>query len=210
MSQPGEAPAQASEYQYDTLPAGQFIRMLTLYPGTLDDPLEGKLELFDINSCETYESLSYVWGEQERRHEIICTGQRLLLTTSIHDALRRLRKLDRPRRLWADQICINQADKAERSQQVQFMNHIYNSAKHVLVWLGPDNPPMAKRAFKLVHELQERFQDEKECEKFQIDHTDRLEERSEDAWIPLMKVTHLPWVSLAEAVSSPRNECYLC
>jgi hypothetical protein len=51
----------------------------------------------------------------------------------------------------------------------------------------------------------ERFQDEEKREKFRIDHTDHLKERSKDPWIPLTHVTHLPWVSQAEAISSPMN-----
>jgi hypothetical protein len=197
MSQPGKAPTQAPEYQYDALPNGQFIRMLTLHPGALDDPLEGKLENFDIASPENenYESLSDVWGNPERCSEIICNDKRLRLTTSLHDALRRLRLPDRPRRLWADQICINQDDKVERSQQVQFMNHIYKNASHVLVWLGPDDQAMAEPAFKLVRNLDEIFRDDEKREKFRIDHTDHLEKRSMDPWIPLKHVTGLPWVS---------------
>jgi len=205
MSQPGKAPAQAPEYQYDALPDGPFIRMLTLYPGALDDPLEGSLDIFNITSSEDYESLSYVWGKPDRHHEIICNGQRIGLTTSLHDALIRVRHLDQPRRLWADQICINQAKMTERSQQVQFMNHIYKNASHVLVWLGPDDQAMAEPAFKWVRELDEIFKDEEKHEKFRIDHTDHLEERSKEPWIPLTHITHLPWVSRAEAILSPRN-----
>jgi hypothetical protein len=205
MSQPGKAPAQALEYEYDALPDGPFIRMLTLYPGALDDPLEGKLELFNITSPESYEPLSYVWGDPKRCDEIICAGQRIGLTTSLYNALRRLRQLDQPRRLWVDQICINQEDKAERSQQVQFMNQIYKNASRVLVWLGLDDQAMAEPAFKLVRELDEIFQDEEKCEKFRIDNTDHLEERSKDPWVPLDAVTHLPWVSRTNAILSPRN-----
>jgi hypothetical protein len=208
MSQPGEAPAPAPEYHYEPLPEGQFIRMLILYPGALDDPLKGEIEFFNIASpekSEKYEPLSYVWGNPDRSHEIICAGQRLGLTTSLHDALRRLRQPDLPRRLWADQICINQGDKAERSQQIQFMNRIYKNASHVLVWLGPDDKSMAKPAFKLVRELNEIFKDKEKLEKFHIDHTDHLNERSKDQWIPLMHVTDLPWVSQAKAIPSLRN-----
>jgi hypothetical protein len=211
MSQPGKALTQAPKYQYDALPVnGQFIRMLILYPGALDNPLEGELELlnlefFNIASSEPYESLSYVWGNPDRCNEIICAGKRLRLTSSLYDALRRLRQPDRPRRLWADQICINQENMAERSQQVQFMNRIYKNASHVLVWLGLDDKAMAKPAFKLVRKLDEIFQDEKKCEKFRIDYTDHLEERSKDEWIPLTHVTDLPWVSWAETISSLRN-----
>jgi len=57
MSQPDKAPAQVPEYQYDALPDGQSIRILTLYPGALDDPLEDNLEFFNITSTKSYESL---------------------------------------------------------------------------------------------------------------------------------------------------------
>ena len=205
MSQPGQPPAQVPEYQYQALPDNESIRILTLYPGARDDPLKGKLELSNIASPGVYESLSYVWGNPERCHEIVCVDQSIKLTTSLHDALKRLRRPDRQRRLWADQICINQDDRAERSQQVQFMNRIYKNASNVLVWLGPDDRAMAKPAFEQVRELDEIFQNEEMCEKFRIAHTDHLEERSKDSWIPLMQVTNLPWVSRAKAISSPRN-----
>lgn len=39
--------------------------------------------------------------------------------------------------IWADAICIDQSKLAERSQQVQLMRQIYQSASVVLVWLGP-------------------------------------------------------------------------
>ena len=39
--------------------------------------------------------------------------------------------------LWIDQICINQGDNHEKSEQVKMMPRIYSMAKQVLVWLGP-------------------------------------------------------------------------
>jgi hypothetical protein len=210
MTQTGKAEAEVPKYQYDALPdKDHFIRMLTLNPGAPDEPLKGELKLFNIASSEEYEALSYVWGDPEPCCEIICDGRHLGLTASLHDALRRLRLPDRPRRLWADQICINQKDKEERSQQVQFMNHIYKNASHVLVWLGPDDKRSAEPAFKLVRELDEIFRDEKKLQKFRIDHTDHLSERSRDPWIPLTHVTHLPWVSPDGVISSSGNIC-LC
>jgi hypothetical protein len=38
--------------------------------------------------------------------------------------------------IWADAICINQEDDAERSKQVVMMGEIYSQAKTVIVWLG--------------------------------------------------------------------------
>jgi hypothetical protein len=93
----------------------------------------------------------------------------------------------------------------ERSQQVQFMNRIYKNASHVLVWLGPDDEAMAEPAFKLVRQLNEIFEDKEKREKFHIEHTDQLEERPKDPWIPLTHLTRLPWVSQVAAIPSPRN-----
>jgi Heterokaryon incompatibility protein (HET) len=85
------------------------------------------------------------------------------------------------------------------------LNFIYKNASHVLVWLGPDDEAVAEPAFKLIRNLDEIFQDEERREKFRIDHTDHLKERSKEPWVPLTRVTHLPWVSRAEAILSPRN-----
>ena len=38
--------------------------------------------------------------------------------------------------LWIDSICINQADEAEKSGQVQMMGDIYRRARRVIIWLG--------------------------------------------------------------------------
>ena len=205
MAQSHEAGTEVPEYLYEPLPRGQFIRMLTLHPGAPDDPLRGELEFFDLDrpSDESndildrqYEPVSYVWGAPDRSHEIICNGQRLAVTSSIHGALQRLRHLDRPRRVWVDQISINQRDLAERSQQVQFMNTIYKNASHVLVWLGPDQNNMAAQAFKLVSKLQEIFHDEEKSRQFGVDPIRLLETQSEDPWVPLRALTALPWVSM--------------
>jgi len=201
----GKTFAQAPEYKYKPLPNGQHIRMLTLDPGKPDDPLKGKLELVHIADSGKYEPLSYVWGKAERCHQItICDdkgdGARLGLTGSLHGALRQIRYTDRERRLWADQICINQEDRDERSQQVQFMNMIYNNASTVLVWLGPADQGVAESAFKLICELDATFDDEVKRKKFHIDHTEDLKKQSRDRWDPLDHLTALPWVSWTAAI----------
>lgn len=59
---------------------------------------------------------------------------------NLASALRALRYPDRKRLLWCDSICINQKDVAERSAQVQRMADVYQSARRVIVWLGPAAP----------------------------------------------------------------------
>nr|XP_036582656.1 heterokaryon incompatibility protein [Colletotrichum truncatum]KAF6791447.1 heterokaryon incompatibility protein [Colletotrichum truncatum] len=41
---------------------------------------------------------------------------------------------------WIDAICIDQKNDAERSGQVQLMSEIYQSARHVIAWLGNSEP----------------------------------------------------------------------
>jgi hypothetical protein len=36
-----------------------------------------------------------------------------------------------------DEVCINQANNQEKSQQVRMMDRVYASARKVRVWLGP-------------------------------------------------------------------------
>lgn len=202
QASPVGAASPTSSPRYAPLPDNQSIRMLILYSGCPGDPLKCALEFVNINSPGLYEALSYVWGDPEREYAIDCDGAKHKLTKSLYDALQRLRLPNISRRLWADQICINQQSLEERSQQVQFMNSIYWNATHVLVWLGIDTQSVADIAFKLVHGLAEKFGNEKEHAQFRAEHTDRLERLSKDTWIPLRRMTELPWVSEALAISS--------
>jgi hypothetical protein len=58
------------------------------------------------------------------------------LTQSLSNALVRLRYPSRDRKLWADGLCINQADNKEKGTQVTLMPKIYTYAQKVLVDLG--------------------------------------------------------------------------
>ena len=79
------------KYQYKPLPDGPTTRILTLFPGSSNDCLQVHLEPFDLSSTEVYETISYVWGELDRTHDIVCNGARLQITRSLQSALRRLR-----------------------------------------------------------------------------------------------------------------------
>lgn len=51
-------------------------------------------------------------------------------------ALRHLRLETRPRTLWIDALCINQADEDEKRMQIQRMDWVYANASPIIVWLG--------------------------------------------------------------------------
>jgi hypothetical protein len=51
--------------------------------------------------------------------------------------------------LWADQICIDQSNLDERSQQVLLMKKIYENALTVFVYLG-EGPPDGQNGVDLM------------------------------------------------------------
>jgi len=185
-------------YKYQAVKHGYSIRMLTVFPGKPDEDLAGSLDDFDMKSTtwEPYEPLSYVWGKPKLNYAFHIDGKVLKITKSLNDALRRLRLRHEPRRLWADQICIDQTNLSERGEQVQFMNAIYKRAKHVLVWLGSDDSNEAEAAFAKVKSLADIFAGDKYYQ-FRTDHAGaNLAQRSEDDWLPINSLTRLPWVKL--------------
>jgi hypothetical protein len=129
---------------------------------------------------------------------MLCDGELLPLTTSIHGALQRMRHPTLLRRLWADQICINQNDLPERSLQVSLMNAIYKGAKHILVWLGPDHEGVAQEAVRMTHYLHDVFEDEEKHVAFRLAHSEGLLQQDQDLWVPFSKLTKLQWVSIEE------------
>ncbi|KAI1260944.1 heterokaryon incompatibility protein-domain-containing protein [Xylariaceae sp. FL1019] len=152
------------QYEYQPLSGNESIRILTLEPGIWSDPLTGNLECVSVDNPGKFEALSYAWADPGPsnsvydifiRNEQGYEGLLALRGGSIFAALKQLRLSDRPRRIWADQCCIDQDNLGERSQQLQFMNRIYRHATHVLVWLGLDANGEAESVFDLVQELEE-------------------------------------------------------
>jgi hypothetical protein len=88
-----------------------------------------------------YEALSYSWGcaEGDDKMYLEIGGDHLNIWPNLFDALRHLRRLDVPRVLWIDAICINQHDYLEKSEQIMLMPKVYRKAEVVQIWLGPES-----------------------------------------------------------------------
>lgn len=139
------------KYKYSRLESGQ-IRLLKPQP---DDPTGLKWELQSVPLLESdgdgeagaivcdYDALSYTWGEADKEGlKMICNGRALKVQKNLYGALpflaKRLRRADSSSgRIWIDAVCINQNDKAEKSEQIGRMSAIYRLARQVVVWLGP-------------------------------------------------------------------------
>lgn len=91
----------------------------------------------EVDTRPRYDALSYVWGDQIKNQKFLnCNGHRIQVTNNLHAALFAIWSTNPNMRLWADALCINQADSEEKSAQVARMHHIYSNASCVRVWLG--------------------------------------------------------------------------
>jgi hypothetical protein len=124
-------------FKYPPLPGPDYIRLLHLEPASADTSvLRGSLKVHKLDENCEYEAISYSWGDYPQfGHSIILGDQLLKLTGNLYAALMAFSFPDRVRVLWADAICINQADTVEKTQQVAMMGDIYSKAKTVQVWL---------------------------------------------------------------------------
>ncbi|KAI0551286.1 heterokaryon incompatibility protein-domain-containing protein [Xylaria curta] len=133
--------ASSTTYVYVALGAPRTIRLMQLHPGGETDPIHLSLVATALDSVPDFESISYCWGNEQDKRQVTCDGASLSITNSLFTGLAYFRYADRPRTLWADAICINQADAMEKSNQVLLMPQIYSQATRTLVWLGIANDP---------------------------------------------------------------------
>ncbi|KAK3344252.1 heterokaryon incompatibility protein-domain-containing protein [Lasiosphaeria hispida] len=113
------------------------FRLLRLLPGTRQDDIECQLVDGDLyEDANKYEALSYVWGNTSTHTPVQVNGATLQIGQNLRSALLNLRLPNFHRVLWVDAICINQADNAEKANQVPIMGDIYRHASQTVVWLG--------------------------------------------------------------------------
>jgi len=132
-------------------PAAGAIRLLRL-DASADPSRPLTATLYATSLAESkgkYEALSYCWGDESQRSPVLVNVQgneqghgtkqvAVSITQSLGDALTDLRLWYDDRVLWADAICINQTDNAEKSVQVRQMLQVYESSKRTVAYLDRD------------------------------------------------------------------------
>ncbi|KAL0260868.1 hypothetical protein SLS55_004560 [Diplodia seriata] len=137
------------QYAYVPLQHVDEMRLLRIAPGTWNDPIHCDIFHCRLSQKISYEALSYTWGSEEKPFTINCGENRwLAVTSNCFAAIRRLRKPDRPRTLWIDAVCINQANDLERGHQVKNMTQIYREADQVIVYLGEADDDQSREALQ--------------------------------------------------------------
>ncbi|KAI1739541.1 heterokaryon incompatibility protein-domain-containing protein [Xylaria scruposa] len=162
LPRPSIAKASTEQFRYQPLPdSRRFIRLLYLQPRNRTISLEGRSALHcqvivhPVSNCPPYVALSYAWGDATIRRSVQLGSHIVSLTESLVVALEHLQHNEKTLVVWADAICINQSDNAEKSNQVQMMSHIYKSAALVVAWLGPEGDDSDK-AIKQLQDFKER------------------------------------------------------
>ncbi|KAF2813338.1 uncharacterized protein BDZ99DRAFT_343658, partial [Mytilinidion resinicola] len=142
-------------YDYRPLQVnGTEIRLIELAPSKhLDDELHCRLIHVDLRDFrDQYEAVSYTWGTTEDPEKLIVDAdftageehsprtlggrQHISITANLALALKRFRRRDKVRLIWADGASIDQFNPDEKFHQIPIMQDVYESAFRVLVWIG--------------------------------------------------------------------------
>ncbi|KAE8443589.1 hypothetical protein EG329_001751 [Mollisiaceae sp. DMI_Dod_QoI] len=176
-------------------PTFRFLDLLSAKSDT--DPLRCRIIHASLGEIQYY-ALSYTWGEPIfNRSLVVLEGWgdgnqeefQISITANLDVALRRMR-IDYAGKmlLWADAVCINQADTAERTEQVQQMGDLFSLAQRVLIWTGLDN--RMKEGFKCLEFLSQRHNSE-------ADH-------GPGGWLPIRvhSAPHFQYINDSEDISN--------
>ncbi|KAH8585719.1 heterokaryon incompatibility protein-domain-containing protein, partial [Bisporella sp. PMI_857] len=153
-----EVQSYMATYKYGRLPPNtKSFRVFHLFPqrpedqtpgGDLSGILRGRIEVMNIDEGCRYNALSYCWEgsidpspyTRQRKDRILIEESdgslsQLLISPALSTALRYLRSRGQSLPLFVDQVCINQRDKSDKSQQISLMGDIYRNCVCVVAWL---------------------------------------------------------------------------
>lgn len=119
--------------------SGDQIRIVELLPYGADGPaapLRCHVYTASLSADPDYDAVSYVWGDPKKTAIIKINGRDVGISTNLAALLRRIRRPDRARNIWADQICIDQDNVVEKTAQVHMMGDIYSKCSQCLIWMG--------------------------------------------------------------------------
>ena len=121
-----------------------WIRLLELHKQpTFSNEIKIGLEDYRFDdTLPAYDTLSYAWGNDQRRKTIWCNGKSFQVGIVLWQALRQFSRWPsyEKRLLWIDRICSNQNDAKEKSQQVALMRDIFKRSRKTMAWLGSKTP----------------------------------------------------------------------
>ena len=137
-------------------------------------------------------------------HVINCGRAQIAMSHNLWLCMLRLRQPNDQQVLWIDALCISQEDSRKRTQQVQMMQRIYQSATETIVWLG-DHSNGVKEGIVLAKKLAELDRATFDSStwtsaqnvKQQPFESTGLDELDSASWKPLDNLFWSPWFTRA-------------
>jgi hypothetical protein len=108
----------------------------------------------------TYNAVSYTWTRGKQAMPVLVAqgnGQyEARVDQDQFQLLKNLRRLDRPRILWLDALCVNLTDLVDRDQRIPLIGKIFSLARKTYIWLG-EKTEDAEPAFHFVKEIAQKM-----------------------------------------------------
>jgi hypothetical protein len=128
------------------------IRMLRILPGPLHSVIKCTMTKTSLINPIKYAALSYCWGDPNFTTTIIVNNIPTQVRINLAEALQQLRE-NGVHRIWADALCINQADRQEKSNQIRVMKLVYERAEFTYAWIGKEDHDRAATAIPFLQTL---------------------------------------------------------
>jgi hypothetical protein len=149
-----KSPFHRQRYAYKKLPTPLSFRLIKV--DKANPWVICNMETFHLRDPPAFQALSYCWGKYGKSSDIWVNKKLLQVSPNLKHGLQRLHKYYNRWAtnswVWIDQICINQEDFLERTQQVRLMRAIYQQAVTTVIWLGLDDGS-AGPAFQLAADM---------------------------------------------------------
>ena len=123
-----------SSSRYSTLEkATHQIRLLEVLPRSplkCDALVDCALAVVSLDEAPSYIA---PWGDERNKRPVLVDGSEMGVTRNLEEALRHLQQEHKSFLVWADAVCINQGNCAEKDHQIQLMRNIYETASVVFI-----------------------------------------------------------------------------
>lgn len=197
-------------FVYPSLQPGH-IRLIRVQQQSTWPYISCDMKIVKLEESPQFTALSYTWGGQIPNRMLFIGDAWLRVTPNLYAFLLQVQNFGDEAKekgvewIWADSLCINQQDDADKSVQIGMMRKIYEAAQRVVVWLG--EATYARECF--LKQLEAMAEDRISGEHQQsIALRKPQEQKPSDFQIPQEFLTHPYWRRvwiLQEITSNPKH-----
>ncbi|KAF4986100.1 hypothetical protein FDECE_16124 [Fusarium decemcellulare] len=171
---PGSEVTNIPKFEYGPIRYPKMIRLLLILPAVHDDePLETIMFHADPREIP-YQALSCASNDRKETKLMHCNGRGLAVSETVYSALVNIRNLgDRKifSTVWADAVCINQADMQEREAHLRLCKDIFSTAAVTIAHLD-GTEKSRRKVFETVDMLHEACRNDEFRERLEEDELD--------------------------------------